>query len=270
MIKLAKEDNGWFKLHRDIYEKAIWQTSTPEQKTILITLLGMANHKEKEWEWNGEVFKADKGQFITSLDSIVQKCGKGISVQNVRTALKRFERYEFLTNKSTKTGRLITIVNWELYQAKDEVLTKESTDDQQTGNKDLTPNKNDKNDKKNNYIRKIENFRQRYSSDELTTIDEYMDILKTTRVSGKISDSVMCQVYEHMSKHAVVVVIYACRTVISKPNLHSKKENYFYGIMKNTKADDAVNRLNQIYKPNQNQENDIERQIREIDERSAY
>ncbi len=32
---------------------------------------------------------------VTSLESIKRKCGKGISMQNVRTALKRFENTNF-------------------------------------------------------------------------------------------------------------------------------------------------------------------------------
>lgn len=143
---------GWIKLYRQLLEKPIWQESTPEQKVILITLLSMANHEEKEWEWQGEPYKASPGQFVTSLESIKRKCGKGISMQNVRTALKRFEKYEFLTNKPTNKNRLITIVNWEVYQSKDVDLTKEVTSNSQAANKQLTTNKNYKNEKneKNN------------------------------------------------------------------------------------------------------------------------
>ncbi|HGV8436632.1 TPA: hypothetical protein I0I20_RS02910 [Enterococcus faecium] len=146
---------GWIKLYRQLLEKPIWQESTPEQKVILITLLSMANHEEREWEWQGEPYKASPGQFVTSLDSIRKKCGKGISLQNVRTALKRFERYGFLTNEPTNKNRLITIVNWEVYQSKDNDLTKELTSNQQATNKQLTTNKNEKNDKNeknNNYV----------------------------------------------------------------------------------------------------------------------
>lgn len=38
---------GWIKLHRELLDKPIWTESTPEQKTILITLLMMANHTKK-------------------------------------------------------------------------------------------------------------------------------------------------------------------------------------------------------------------------------
>jgi DNA replication protein DnaD len=155
--------SGYIRLYRCLLKKSVWKQSTPEQKVILITLLLMANHNENEWLWSGEKFKCLPGQMVTSLESITKACGKGISIQNVRSALLKFEKLDFLTNQSTKTGRLLTIVNWELYQ--DEILkpTKEPTNDQQRGNKEVTTNKNDKNDKnKNIYTPEFESFLKEY------------------------------------------------------------------------------------------------------------
>lgn len=61
----------------------------------------------------------------------MRECGEGVTIQNVRTALERFEKLGFLTSISTKTGRLITIVNWEKYQGRDFV-------DNNGSNKELT------------------------------------------------------------------------------------------------------------------------------------
>ena len=142
----------WVKLYRNLLEKPIWKQSNPEQKTILITLLMMVNYTASEWEWEGKIFTCEPGQIVTSLESIAQKSGKGISIQNVRTALKRFEKLEFLTDESTKSGRLITIENWGKYQGVDVEPNKEPNRDltksQQTVNKDLTPKKERKKDKK--------------------------------------------------------------------------------------------------------------------------
>ncbi len=138
-------NNGWIKLHRCLLDKPIWCCSTQEQKIILITILLLANHAEKEWEWKGRKFTCKSGQFITSLPSLAEK--SGCSIQNVRTALKRFRDYGFLTDESTNAGRLITVVNWEKYQDKENDATGEPTGSQQAANRRLTPNKNDKNDK---------------------------------------------------------------------------------------------------------------------------
>lgn len=141
--------DGWIKMHRDLLEKPIWELSTPEQKTILVTLLLMVWHKPKRWEWHGKQFECKPGQCVTSLDSIVDKCGKGVSVRNVRTALERFENYGFLTNESTKQGRLITIVNWRAYQDEggkgDKGTDSQVTNDRQTTDNQPTTNKNVKN-----------------------------------------------------------------------------------------------------------------------------
>lgn len=140
---------GWIKLYRELLEKPIWFESTPEQKTILITLLLMANHEGRQWEWQGQKYYAAPGQFVTSLPKIVEACGPGVSIQNVRTALKRFEKYEFLTDQSTKKNRLITINNWAFYQDNPNNPNRQAnsqlTVNQQSANSQLTSNKNVRN-----------------------------------------------------------------------------------------------------------------------------
>ena len=142
---------GFFKLHRELYHKPIWKQSTPEQKVVLMTLLAMAWFKPNEWEWKGQKFKTVPGQFVTSLQSIVDDCGKGISIQNVRSSLKRFEKLGFLTYESTKQGRLVTIANWDLYQPKEDNQTKKPTKTQQRPNKDPTTKEERKKERMKEY-----------------------------------------------------------------------------------------------------------------------
>ena len=149
----------WIKLYRPLLKDVVWQKSTPEQKVILITILLMVNHGEKDCEWMGEKYQCKPGQRVTSLATIQENCGKGISTQNIRTALVHFEKLDFLTNESTKTGRLITVKNWGKYQAKpvktNKVCNKDLTKTSQRPNKDLTSReerKNDKNDKNDKNI----------------------------------------------------------------------------------------------------------------------
>lgn len=115
-----KKSTGYFKLHRELFDKPIWTESTLEQRTILITLLSMASYKKKQWEWHGKTYEIEPGQFVTSLSSIQKKCGKKVSISHIRTSIEKLEKLNFLTNESTKQGRLITIVNWGLYQSDEE------------------------------------------------------------------------------------------------------------------------------------------------------
>ncbi|MCM3743878.1 hypothetical protein M3193_06955 [Sporosarcina luteola] len=139
-------EQGWIKIHRSLLDKPIWTEATSEQKVVLVTLLMMATHDERHWEWKGVQYSLKPGQMITSLPSLVRKCDKGVSVQKIRTALKRFAKYGFLTDESTNQNRLISIVNWDVYQRKDKSGTSEVTDSQQMANRQLTSNKNVKNE----------------------------------------------------------------------------------------------------------------------------
>lgn len=144
-------NGGWVKLWRELLSKSIWTCSSPEHAKVLITILLLANHERNEWVWQGEKYVCEPGQLITSAKSIMEACGEGITRQNVRTALKKFEKFGFLTIQSTKHGSLITIVNWGKYQGgwsePNQPSNHQLTIDQPTANHQLTTNKNDKNNK---------------------------------------------------------------------------------------------------------------------------
>lgn len=110
-------NNDFVKLHRELLSKPIWKASSSQQKVIFVTILLSVNYKEKKWEWKGEPYTCKPGQLIISLSSLAELCGRDVSIQNVRTALARFERLGFLTSETAKEGRLITVVNWEKYQS---------------------------------------------------------------------------------------------------------------------------------------------------------
>lgn len=141
------DNRGWIKLHRKIKESPLYKDLNSKQRDILINLLLEVNHKPRKWIFKGEEFEVKAGQMITSLESIANMCAKDVTVQNVRTCLLKLEKYGFLTNKSTNKNRLITIVNWELYQNEEG----NQQTNQQAVNKQLTTNKNVKNNKNNIY-----------------------------------------------------------------------------------------------------------------------
>lgn len=196
-MAIIDSNSGWVKIYRNLLDKPIWLLSTSQQKVVLITLLLMANHSENEWEFDNERYKVKPGQFITSLDGIKRKAGKGVSIQNIRTALQRFEKYGFLTNKSTKQSRLITICSWVSYQTEKKETNKEAnsqlTDDQQTTNRRLTTNKKDKKDKnEENIITPPEKFSFKkamleygFSSD---LVDDWMAVRKAKKaINSKLA-----------------------------------------------------------------------------------
>ncbi|WP_066500010.1 hypothetical protein [Abyssisolibacter fermentans] len=95
-----------------------------------------------------------------------------------------------------------------------------------------------------NIIQQIKNLRLRYSDEQIKTIDSYLDILRWTRKHGKIADSVIIKIYEKWTEYKPEVVIYALEIYINNPKHHDKKENYAYGIMRNTTAEQIADKKN--------------------------
>jgi len=145
---------GWVKVYRKLLNDSLWEACNSNRKVVMITMLLLANHKDKEIILkNGKKLKIKSGQFLTSIDNLSKKCGKGITRDVVYKALYFFEKVNFCLQERPQGGQqegtLITIVNWALYQS-------EEKNDNMIGNKEDTKqtisrqqNKNVKNEKKN-------------------------------------------------------------------------------------------------------------------------
>lgn len=77
-----------------------------------------------------------RGSFVTSLDSLAKELG--LSVQEIRTALKHLISTGELTSKSTNKYRIITVVNYEMYQQVNKQPNSPLTGNQQATNNQLT------------------------------------------------------------------------------------------------------------------------------------
>lgn len=117
--------NGFIKLHRSICEWEWWDDIPV--RLLWITILLEANWKDKKW--HGKTIP--RGSFWTSLPSLAEK--SGLTLQQARTALAKLKSTGEVTDKATGEGRLVTVANYELYQAVDNLATDESTDES-TGN----------------------------------------------------------------------------------------------------------------------------------------
>jgi hypothetical protein len=130
---------GWIKIHRKFLD---WQWfKKPEAVQLFIYMLLKANHKDGNWQ--GHEIK--KGQFITSAQTISNDTK--LSLQVVRTLLKKFELTNEIIVKSTNKFTMLTICKYECYQDESNATNKQLTNKQQTTNKQLTTNKNDKKEK---------------------------------------------------------------------------------------------------------------------------
>lgn len=166
IIQENTDNNGYFKTYRALFNNVIWLNSTPEQKAVLFTVLSKANWNDNSWEWQGKKYQCKPGEFISSYAKIAKAAGKGISTQNVRTALKRFKKLDFLTVQSTggyQDGIKVIINNWAIYQADvNRPTNRPLTDIQQTPNSFLTTIEEYKNNINDHSNKSFEEFWNKY------------------------------------------------------------------------------------------------------------
>lgn len=121
---------GWVKLHRQFKDWEWYNKS--EMVHLFIHCLIKANFKDASFQG----IECKKGSFITSLKHLSDETN--ISVQTIRTCLKKLQLTKEIDVKSTSKLTQITICNYASYQHEDDLANKQVTNNQQTSNKQST------------------------------------------------------------------------------------------------------------------------------------
>lgn len=128
------KDGGFIKVYRSMLQWE-WHDEPVTVATWYYCLL-RANYTENKW--HGKTVKS--GQFITSLDHMAKDIG--VTVSQLRTALKHLKMTNNITSESTNASTLVTVENYGLYQSGGEKIANEianrMTNESQTNNKRMT------------------------------------------------------------------------------------------------------------------------------------
>lgn len=275
-----KIPGGYILISRKIIDSEIWD-KPPLYAKVWLYLLACAQHKQ----YKG----LRRGQLYITIPDLIEACSWRVGYRKEKPTKDQifqiinwlrkpheavdeaYTKATMITTTKATRGLLITIDNYCFYQdsknyesndeASDEEPTKTTREQRQPDpiNKNVNNVNNDKNDNKNNIPSEIKNFRLRYSESQLVIIDNYLEMIRHTRTSAKISDSVILKMYKDWDKHPEICVEYGLKTHTENPTHHSKKENYTMGIIRNTPADEAARKLNSDQvnkgvKPNGNQQ----------------
>lgn len=190
---------GYIKFYRSILNWEWWHDINVFR--LWSYLLLSANHQDSRWKGIDVL----RGQHITSLPTLEKKTG--LSTQQIRTALSKLKSTGEITETVTNKYRLITLVNYDNYQGKDDESNsqdntqsnRQSTDNQQTSNRQSTANKNDKN------IKNDKNARSNKTSS--ITPEEFKSILGLwnsrcelkgiTRMTDRRKQALACRLKEY-------------------------------------------------------------------------
>ena len=180
--------SGWIKIHRKFLDWEWFNKS--EAVHLFLYMLIKANHKDAKWQGND----VKRGQFISSLGNISN--ATGISIQQIRTILKKLEKTNEIELKSTSQFTIVTICKYECYQDENETTNKPLTNNQQTTNKQSTTNKNDKKEKNekevilDSWIDYRKSIRKALSQATINTILKKMESYSNEQCKYVINNSI--------------------------------------------------------------------------------
>lgn len=245
---------GSFQTSREIFEHPIWQDVT--QFRLFFYIYGQAIFSEAGVRVGDVVLK--RGQYLRSyrnlskdLEYIENRQVKSYSISTIKRTIDKLVKENRLSVEDTELGTLFTVVNYASYQGFGHVQKEDlaqhgnsvGTEAEQSRNN----NKKEKKVKKDikDYTSQIKDLLSRYKDvDGFTEIHKkYWDVIRETRTTGKIAESVIVGAVSKWDKYDKVVVLYSLKTHIEA---HAgKKENYTIGIMRGTTKDEAEDRLSQ-------------------------
>ena len=117
----------WYiKLHRQLLNWE-WYNDT-NTKVLFIHLLLRANHADWRRKWQN----IKRGQLITWLKSLSNDLW--LSVQQIRTSIKKLKSTNEITVHSTSLNSLIELINYDWYQDNNKQPNKRATKEQHTSN----------------------------------------------------------------------------------------------------------------------------------------
>lgn len=141
---VATEKNGWIKLHRKMQDNPIIMKDAAHLAVWMYLLLN-ATHAEYPALFKGKKIMLQPGQLITGRKAI----GSALSVDEskVTRILKSFEIEHQIEQQTSNKNRLISIVNWDLYQSTEQQNELQVNNNRTTDEQQVNTNKNEKNNK---------------------------------------------------------------------------------------------------------------------------
>lgn len=141
---VATEKNGWIKLHRKMQDNPIIMKDAAHLAVWMYLLLN-ATHAEYPALFKGKKIMLQPGQLITGRKAI----GSALSVDEskVTRILNSFEIEHQIEQQTSNKNRLISIVNWDLYQSTEQQNELQVNNNRTTDEQQVNTNKNEKNNK---------------------------------------------------------------------------------------------------------------------------
>lgn len=121
--------SGWIKLHRQLTEWEWYSEKTTSR--LFIHLLLTVNYSPGRWQG----IEIKPGSRAVSIEKLASETG--LSIQEVRTSLKRLKTSGELTSDKCHYCSIISITKWDSYQDEQQANNNQITNEQQSNNNNI-------------------------------------------------------------------------------------------------------------------------------------
>ena len=139
---MARE--GWIKLHRKLLDNPV-TFKDPDYLAVWIFFLLEATHTEMKRDFGGKLITLKPGQLITGRPAISRQTK--VEESKVERIIKRLKTEHQIEQQTSTKGRLITILNWDMYQGREQDIEQQMNNERTTSEQQVNTNKNVKNAK---------------------------------------------------------------------------------------------------------------------------
>lgn len=175
---MKEMEGGWIKLNKKILKWG-WYSDANVKITFLHLLL-IATYEDCEYLG----IKLKRGQAIIGSEKTAEQIG--ITRQQLRTALKKLEKFGEISKKSTNKFTIVTVENYNKYQGVNRSSNQRITNEQPTSNQRIT---NEQPHIRNKEYKNNKNIRNIYISDivasEPAELQDHLDDFVKMRKSIK-------------------------------------------------------------------------------------
>ena len=140
-------NRGYIKLWRKIFDSGIQKE--PATFTLWIWILCNVTRKPLNYIARGQQIKLEPGELIVGRKKLSMELR--LSERSIRTCLDHLEKWQNLTIRSTNRFSILKVMNWELYQQK-ENENDQQNDQEVTSKRPASDHKTRSKEEKNKYI----------------------------------------------------------------------------------------------------------------------
>jgi len=165
---------GFIKLYRQILDNPVINKDS-DHVAVWIYLLLNATHQDYDIDHLGKRFTLKRGQLVTGRKVISEKYK--ISETKVQRILKRFESEQQIKQQTTNKNRVITIVNYDLYQTSEQQTEQQANNKRTTSEQQVNTNNKHKEQEEQKEQKKKEGNAENNVTDNVIPFKEIIDFL---------------------------------------------------------------------------------------------